>query len=154
MRSSIVDQLQTLSCISSHSHLVAEEVRLAASYDPIDFLLNSDVYLVADLQSAGLTDQVAQHCVDLSVPLPQRWATLAPYWEQVRFTGFAQCCRLAFAELFDIGELTAETICLLGEKLNDWIRPGTYQPFLHDTCRVKQCVLNMEDLERVENHAA
>lgn len=70
--------LETVPLVDTHQHIVPEEEWLAA---PTDFFAWFPHYASSDLVSAGMPIPVLEEIRDPRLPLEQRWARLAPYWE-------------------------------------------------------------------------
>jgi len=68
-----------------------------------------------------------------------KWRLLEPHWPAVRNTGYAQVVRRAARVLYDIDDISGQTIPALSEAFNARIKPGYYKSLLCDTAGIESC---------------
>jgi len=144
----LFDELSKIPCLNSHSHLYAEEERLAQDVDLLVFF--GHAYPRADLVAAGMSDEVARDALTPGLPLEERWRLFEPYWKAVQLTGYSQCILESIRDLFGFSELTAETVGPISEAIRGNARPGFYREILRDRSNVALSLMNMEDLAEVD----
>ena len=86
-------EIETISLIDTHEHLVSEGTRLSQK---IDFFYWFQHYASSDLVSAGMAAQTLEGLRDPERPLDERWAEFAPTWAHVRTTAYD------FAQALDV----------------------------------------------------
>ena len=126
----LFDEISKIPCLNSHSHLYAEEERLALDVDLLVWF--GHAYPRADLVAAGMPDEVARDALTPGLPLEERWQLFEPYWKAVRLTGYSQCILESIRDLFGFSELTADTVGPISEAIRGNARPGFYRESLHD----------------------
>jgi hypothetical protein len=135
-------------CINDHSHVVSEPERLARDLDALAYF--GHPYQSADLQSAGMSPADNAFVADAAGPLEERWARFAPYWAQIRLTGFSQCVLEGWRAVFGIDDLTADTVGPLSAAIRAARRPGHYAEVLRDRANIAVSLVQMEDLVEVD----
>lgn len=144
----LVGALAAFPCINDHSHVVSEPERLARDLDALAYF--GHPYQSADLQSAGMSAQDNAFVADAAGPLDERWARFAPYWAQIRLTGFSQCVLEGWRAVFGVDDLTAETVGPLSAAIRAARRPGHYAEVLRDRANIAVSLVQMEDLVEVD----
>jgi len=144
----IYDRMVRMPCINSHSHLLSEAERLRREVDALVFF--GHPYPLADLRSAGMSEEEARRALTPGLPMAERWRIWEPYWRAVRFTGYSQSILEAFSDLFGVHELSAETVGPLSEAMRAQAVPGFYRTILSDRCGIAFTVMQMDDLVEVD----
>lgn len=149
-----VDAIQL---VDTHEHLFAEDERHRAA---VDFGYLFPHYASSDLVSAGLPPSLLEAVRLPSLPamverwrrmrraryfptpprtdmsIEERWEVLAPYWECIRSTGYGTCLRIAIRDLFDVADLSGQTIRQLSDAIAASRRPGWYHHVLKEKARI------------------
>ena len=125
--------LCALPTVDAHEHLHAEAMRLGRR---VDIFLLFHQYLCTQLAAAGMPEADTEALGDEATPLDRKWASLAPYLDQVRHVG---CARPAFAALerfFDADDLTADNYETLTAKMRAHNQPGLFDHCLREACGI------------------
>ena len=98
MDSAILDLVERTPFIDTHEHLIEESQRLAGATDGAlfpcdDWAVLFHQYLGDDLHNAGMPATAAAQFWSPEVPADSKYAVLAPWWDRVRHTGYAQAIR-------------------------------------------------------------
>ncbi len=126
-----------LPVIDTHEHLETEAERNAR---PLDVCHWFSHYASSDLVSAGLSPDDLAFCRDISNPLPERWAKIAPYWRFVKYTAYGRALRIAARDLFDVDDLSDETYELLSERLEASRKPGWYKHVMREKANIHKAL--------------
>jgi glucuronate isomerase len=141
-------ELVRMPCINSHSHLLSEAERLRREVDALVFF--GHPYPLADLRSAGMSEDEARRAMAPGLPLEQRWRIWEPYWRLIRYTGYSQSILEAFGDLFGVQEFNAKTVGPLSEAIRAQAAPGFYRTILRERCGIECTVMQMDDLIEVD----
>jgi len=144
----IVEEIEKIPCVNSHSHLPQEDVRLGNIPDALAFL--GHAYPASDLSSAGMSDRDKQRAFDRDRDIVERWRIIEPYWPHVRHTGFVESVLIAFKKFFGISELNERTLEPLSESIRAASKPGYYHRILREVCNISFTVPQMTELEVVD----
>ncbi len=131
--------------VDTHEHLLEEKTRLNGKSSRIQandwsFLLSH--YLDSDLFCAGMTEQEMNRFKSAETDPIAKWNILEPYWPAVRNTGYGQAVSIAFQRLYDVDELSAETVSKIQSAYEQLIRPGFYKKVLVETANLDSCQVN------------
>jgi predicted TIM-barrel fold metal-dependent hydrolase len=153
----IREALDAIHLVDTHEHLFAEDERHRAA---VDFGYLFPHYASSDLVSAGLPPSLLEAVRWPSRPalmerwprmrrprhfpmpprtdmsLEERWEVVAPYWESIRHTGYGTCLRIAMRDLFDVADLSGQTVEHLSDAIAASRRPGWYQHVLKEKARI------------------
>jgi len=138
----IRDIVGAVAVIDSHEHMyLPEEDYCALDHDFAQFIFQ---YNVDDLMSAGMRLENHQEFAQTMggvlrvdgrvLSHDEKWATIRPYWEASRHTGYSRAARLSLRKLCGVDDLRDDTVGVVTEKLRGLARPGVYRRILKDTC--------------------
>jgi predicted TIM-barrel fold metal-dependent hydrolase len=141
----IMEWVEQTPFIDTHEHLLEESTRTSGAIDrqilPCDdwaYLLMS--YVADDLATAGMPAADERDFFSPELASEAKFRLVAPYWDRVRHTGYAQALRHSFRGLYGEDDLTAESLPRIAEKYRDTVRPGFYASILRraniETCQV------------------
>jgi len=133
--------------IDTHEHLMNESERIKAGKTIWDkandwsFLLSH--YLDSDLVVAGMSQ--ADHDRFFSADLEpfEKWKLIEPHWPHVQHTGYGLNVRHMLKDVYEIDDLTGETIRRLEEAYHAAIKPGFYRHLLRDIGNIESCQVNL-----------
>ncbi|MEA1997362.1 MAG: amidohydrolase family protein, partial [Gemmatimonadota bacterium] len=129
VRQRIATGVQAVRLIDTHEHIGPESRRVKSEqslFTCLHYAL-SDVW--ADGLDKKLTDRIFK---DPSVPLEEKWALIAPYWDNVRHTAYTRNLRKAFHDLYGVDDINESTYMELSRKIQESNRPGWYREVLHN----------------------
>lgn len=129
--------------IDSHEHLPDEQTCLDSggrSRDDWSVILRH--YLDSDLRTAGMTADEYQGFFHKPLSPKEKWRILAPFWPAVKNTGYGQAVRIALRELYDVDDLSEQTVDKVQERFLALRKPGFYQHILCDLARIDSCQVN------------
>jgi glucuronate isomerase len=142
--SSIIHQLShavsQIPIIDTHEHLIQEKERVASKPDLFQTILAH--YLSSDLISSGMTYDELSVLRDPSISLETRWTLFAPYWEDVRYTGYAQVIEKAVQGLYGVRGLSEETYGTIASRMDERNQPGLYNWVLRDKAKIEHVILD------------
>ncbi|WP_375784881.1 amidohydrolase family protein [Bradyrhizobium sp. Pha-3] len=132
--------------MDTHEHLIEESLRLSGALDarllPCDdwaYLFAS--YVAHDLVVAGMPDAELRNFLGPDLSSEAKYRLVAPYWDRVRHTGYAQALRHTFRGLYGENDLTAESLPRIAEKYRETVRPGFYATILR-RANIERCQVN------------
>jgi predicted TIM-barrel fold metal-dependent hydrolase len=142
--SSIIQQLSNaisqINIIDTHEHLIQEKERLACTPDLFQTFLAH--YLSSDLISAGMSYNELSVLRDSSMPLETRWTLFAPYWDDVRYTGYAQVIEKAVQGLYSVSGLSDQTYETIASRMAERNQSGLYNWVLRDKAGIEHVILD------------
>lgn len=121
--------------IDTHEHLIEESLRLSGALHP-RFLPCNDwaylfhAYVADDLVVAGMPVSELQRFLAPDLSSEAKYRLVAPYWDRIRHTGYAQALRYTFRGLYGEDDLTADSLPRIIEKYCETVRPGFYAAIL------------------------
>lgn len=137
-------ELQSMTIIDAHEHLVTEQQRIN---QPIDVLHLLSLYAWFDVMSAGLpTTGIKKaisdnYMIDLSVPLEKRWRDTWPYIQQIKQGSYYRPTKIALQDIYGISDLNEKTYMLATEKMRAANTPGIMDRILRKKCGIKTALV-------------
>jgi predicted TIM-barrel fold metal-dependent hydrolase len=132
--------------VDTHEHLIEEKERLRGPSGPRvpcdDWALLFSHYLNSDLLNAGMPQADLDRFLSPGVEPLAKWRLLAPHWPAVKNTGYAQAVRWAIHQLYDVEELSADTVEQVQAGYAATRRAGFYQHILQDLANLESCQVN------------
>jgi hypothetical protein len=147
LKARLEESLTKLRIVDTHEHILPEKVRVAQN---VDFFTLAGHYTIRDIISAGLSREDVARVRDPKTPMAERWRLFEPYWKAVRFTGYAQCLRLALRDIYGIEEVTAATIERLNQAIAARNKPGLYREVLQRRAGIAYSVLDQTFAAKAE----
>jgi hypothetical protein len=152
MYTQIRDWVEQTPFVDTHEHLIEESVRLTGALNGWLFPCDDWAYLFRhylgdDLMSSGMTSEEQRRFFAPDTPLEEKYRLIAPYWERVRHTGYAQAVRHMLRDLYGEEDLTPVSAARLGEKYRARIKPGFYREILRVRSNIETCQVN--SLQRI-----
>ncbi len=131
---SLMQAMAEFEIVDAHEHLGPERDRLAAAVDV--FTLFSH-YTRGDLAVAGMSAEDYQSLSDQNIPLEQRWAIFAPYWQHIGWGSYARAALLAAERFYGVEDINDETYVPLSEAMRAANKPGIYERVLGEACKIR-----------------
>jgi hypothetical protein len=134
--------------VDTHEHLPPETERVKEKTDLFHAFFSH--YASSDLVSAGFPEDKLEWLRKVDVPLDERWAKFAPFWERMRHTAYARSLLIAAKGLFGISEISERTYAELSQKITAANKPGWYRTVLKDKACIDRSILdaNRTDCDR------
>ncbi|MBN1818928.1 MAG: amidohydrolase family protein [Sedimentisphaerales bacterium] len=131
--------------IDTHEHLIEESERLQArrrrgDNDDWSFLLSH--YLDSDLLTCGMPQDVYDRFFSADVDPVDKWKILEPYWPHVRSTGYGMAVEIAVQQLYDVPQLSKETVKRVAAGYDRVRKKGFYHDILRKQARIESCQVN------------
>ena len=144
LRKTIFDKVFKTTLIDTHEHLPDESERLKRAAGPAtdDWSVLFKGYLNSDMQTAGMPKKDHDLFLSRSVPPEYKWKFLAPYWPAIKNTGYGQAVRIAMKQLYDVDELTADTVMKVQEGYERTRKKGFYKHILTEKGGIESCQVN------------
>lgn len=135
-------EIDTIPVVDSHEHMFMPEADyLALPHDFAEFLF---MYNLDDLITAGMRPPSGPEFSSSfggtflldgrALDIDEKWAHIAPWWEQAKHTGYGRAVRLSIRRLFGVDELDSTTYRTISDKLKALAQPGVYQKILREIC--------------------
>lgn len=139
-------ELSELDVIDAHEHLPPESEYLSHQYSGANMFAAG--YIGYDLESAGLEPGFRDTLREGGYQsIDSWWPKIRPFWEAVRYSSFARALTISVRDLYDIHEISDETIPILAECVMHDNRPGLYKRILYDRCRIHRVITCIEHLD-------
>lgn len=137
---SSLDFIQSLKILDTHEHLAGCETDyLEQRKDILQDILSS--YIQSDLISAGMPAPELKRALDVRLAIQERWNLVSPFWEYVRFTGYAQMASEGIRDLLD-AQLGQESILEIDERYHHLMNDHPYQRIIKEKCGIKLSLLD------------
>lgn len=145
--SRIRDLVEETPFVDTHEHLIEERVRLEGKTHRHFFQCNDWAYLFshytdADLLTAGMPPADANRFFSPDVNPAEKYQLVAPWWEKVRHTGYAQAIRHTLRGLYIEEDLTEASAPRIAEKYHEIVRPGFYREIIQKRSNIEYCQVN------------
>jgi predicted TIM-barrel fold metal-dependent hydrolase len=150
--STIRDRVEQTPFIDTHEHLIEESERVRGEVGSRFLRCNDWAYLFShyvdsDLISAGMPSADHARFLAPDVSSEAKYRLVAPWWERIRHTGYAQAIRYTLRGLYGEGDLTADSVGRIAEKYTALVKPGLYAHVLRDKANIESCQVN--SLQRI-----
>ncbi len=127
--------------VDTHEHLPDEEDCLrgpgGTPQEPWTVLFEH--YLNSDFLVAGMPQSEYERFFVARLSPVEKWEIAAPYWKWVKNTGYGLAVRIAVRELYEIEDITSDTVDKLAQCYHDVRRPGFYRRILCDLAKIESC---------------
>jgi predicted TIM-barrel fold metal-dependent hydrolase len=127
-----------LSVVDTHEHLAPESMRVESAAD--FFSIAMAQYAGSDLLSAGMTPKQLETLLGHEVAFEDKVNIFMPFWEKVSNTAYSRALAIAARGLYDIDEISRETLPELNKRMGEKNKPGLYKEILQDKCRIEYCL--------------
>ena len=107
--------------------------------DPVELLTGG--YAGHDMTSAAAPGEYEQ-MVDSARPLEERWPIVERLWRATRNTGYSRVTKLVLRELYDITEVTLDSLRSLAGRLADYADPARFDSVL-EKARMEARIVNV-----------
>ena len=156
IRKTISERVFATPFIDTHEHLIEEKGRLTGNKHPRvpadDWSMLFSHYIDSDLRSAGMSKKEYDHFFSPDVDPIDKWKILQPYWPFVKHTGYGLASHLSVQQLYDVPELSGDTIRKVQEGYENLRKPGFYKKILRDMANIESCQVNsLEDTPFMES---
>ncbi len=132
--------------IDTHEHLIEEKERLAGAGHPRvqsdDWSLLLSHYLNSDLLVAGMPKEAYDRFFSPQIDPIDKWRLLEHYWPAVKNTGYGQAVRIAMRKLYEVDDLSAQTVTQVQAGYEKTRRPGFYKHVLCEMGKIESCQVN------------
>jgi predicted TIM-barrel fold metal-dependent hydrolase len=141
----LFDKVFATPFIDTHEHLPAESYRVSSKIrrrDVDDWSFIFKHYLNSDLMSAGMPKKSHDKFFsNISDPV-EKWRILEPYWPAVKNTGYGLAVRIAMHRLYDVEDLSANSVEKVQAGYEKTRQPGFYKHILCDLAKIESCQVN------------
>lgn len=147
----IAQRVEETPFVDTHEHLIEESQRLAGAIDQRFLPCNDWAYLfrsyaAEDLVVSGLPVADLRRFLGPDLGSDEKFQLIAPFWDRIRHTGYAQALRYTFRGLYGEPDLTAQSVPRIAEKYQEMVRPGFYGRVL-SLANIEGCHVN--SLQRI-----
>ncbi|MHC4203873.1 MAG: amidohydrolase family protein [Planctomycetota bacterium] len=145
IRKTIFTKVFSTPLIDTHEHLIEERDRLTGSNNRIksndwSFLLNH--YINSDMLTSGMPQAEYNKFFSREISPLDKWKILKPYWPAVRNTGYGMAVEIAMQQLYEVPELSGETIRKVASGYEKICRKGFYREILCEKSGIESCQVN------------
>jgi len=140
VKQKIMAGVQAIRIIDTHEHLSPEAARNKEKLS----LFTSLHYAISDVWADGLDRRQADSVFDNpATSLEEKWAVIAPYWDNVRNTTYCRNLIRAFNDLYGVPDISGSTYRELSEKIQAANRPGWYNEVLKNRAGIDLAVCDV-----------
>ena len=126
--------------VDTHEHIIPERERIRKSMDVFSLVLH---YPTLDLRSAGMSVEQERILHSSEAPLKKKWEVFAPFWEEIKLTGYGQYVLIAVRDLFGGEDITRANYKKLSEKVASANKKGWYRKVMKQKAGIDLAVLNV-----------
>jgi len=137
----IGDFVSSMDIVDIHEHIMPQESLKKSSM--LDFMLLLHHYADDDIKSAGLSKAKFAELLTDKYSVKQKWDIVKPYWEASKNTAYGRTVLLAMEKLFDIRELSDETVKPLSEKIRTSYDGDWYNEVLKNKANIKYAIMDV-----------
>lgn len=131
--------------IDTHEHLIDETERLNC-IEPIipcdDWTLLLNHYFSFDLISSGIKKEQTDRLFSKQLDPTDKWVILKDYWQYLKNTASGLVFRNTIKKLYNIDEISDETIVNLQSRYEQTRKKGFYKHIINDLANIKYCHVN------------
>lgn len=135
----LVAVVNDIPLVNTHEHTIPESERVASN---IDFFTLAGQYAISDMISAGLGGDDLRLVRNAEAPARERWNAFAPHWKNARFTGYGEALRIAIRDIYEVEEISGETLGRINERIRAANKPGVYEDLLIRRSKIAYSVLD------------
>ena len=145
IRKTIFSKVFSTPLIDTHEHLIEEHERLNGTNGRIrsndwSFLLSH--YLNSDMLTCGMPQVEYDRFFSPIAKPADKWKILKPYWPAVRNTGYGMAVEIAMQQLYDVPDLSGETIAKVVSGYEKVCHKGFYKEILCEKAGIESCQVN------------
>jgi len=134
--------------IDTHEHLPEEKERLAGEGHPRlksdDWTVLFSLGLSADMEMAGMPRAVKDKFFSPGVDPLEKWKLLEPYWPFIKNDGYGLTLRRTIKQLYDVDDLSNDTIKKVQEGYKKIRKPGFYDHILRELSNIESCQIDTQ----------
>ena len=142
VRNIIFEKVNQTVFIDTHEHIVEEKSRLSGPQSRDDWTALLRGYPNSDMLTAGMSKNDCEKFFSSKVDSVTKWRLLEPYWPAIKNTGYLQAVRISIKELYDIDQLSANTVGKLQSRYKRLQKPGFYNYVLKEKANIESCQVN------------
>lgn len=139
LRDDLLRAIEKIPLVNTHEHIIPEQERTSSR---VDFFTLAGHYVINDVISAGLAGSELALVRDSDAPSRRRWQAFEPYWKFARRTGYSQALRLAIRDIYEMEEISAETLPEINRRIAERNKPGLYEDVLIRRSNIAYSVLD------------
>ncbi|MCM8756855.1 MAG: amidohydrolase family protein [Candidatus Omnitrophica bacterium] len=130
----LIEESGNIPIVDCHQHLMAET---PLTTDLVRVIV-MDNYVSGDLVAAGLSPDSLDWLKNIKIPLKARWAKLFPFWEKVRYGGYARAILITINHLYGGFDLKEEgQVQRVSVRLaEDYAQPGLFCRLFFNHCHI------------------
>ena len=134
--------VQAIRLIDTHEHLAPEPERVKKEMSLFSVLhyVTSDMW--ADGMERAPSDRMFE---DPSVPLEKKWELFAPYWSNVRYTGYGRSLLRAVRDLYGINDISESTYKEISRRIKESNQLGKYEAVLKKKAGIDLAICDVGD---------
>ena len=129
----------TTPLVNTHEHIIPETERTSSH---VDFFTLAGHYAINDVISAGLSSEDRTIVNDPNAPMERRWKLFEPHWNNARFTGYGEALRTAITDIYEVEEISSETLGTINDRMARKNRTGLYRKVLAQKANIRYSVLD------------
>jgi len=134
--------------VDTHEHLPEEKERLAGQGHPRlksdDWTVLFSLGLSADMEVSGMPRVVKDRFFSPDVDPLEKWRLLEPYWPFIKNDGYGLTVRKTIKRLYDVDDLSNETIKKVQKSYQKVRQAGFYNHILRELSNIESCQVDTQ----------
>ncbi|MFA4838258.1 MAG: amidohydrolase family protein, partial [Candidatus Neomarinimicrobiota bacterium] len=132
----LLPEISRIPLVDTHEHLLPEHEYLTNNGG--FFSLFFQHYASSDLISAGMDIKTLEYLRTSDDSAGKKWEKFSPFWQNMENTSFARVIKIAAKDLFNIDEISEDTIGDLCKQIQAKNKPGWYDYVLREKAGIKK----------------
>jgi len=131
----LLPEINQIQLIDTHEHLLPEPEYLKTKQNFFNLFFQH--YASSDLISAGMDIKALEYLRMSDESAEKKWIKFFPFWQNMENTTFARVLKIAAKDLFNIDEISKETVSDLCKQIQAKYKPGWYDHVLREKAGIK-----------------
>ena len=134
MRTELAHHVQSIRMVDTHEHMRRENDWVQNGPDILQDLFGN--YVPADLHTAGASAEAMQNLMDSNKDIKSRFEGISEAWQATQFTGYGEAVSLIAKHIYDLDELTGDSLEKVQDKVKTIRKPGKRHHILHEIAKL------------------
>ncbi len=134
----LLEEIRALPVIDTCVRLDAEQARISKEADFFGVFMSA--HTCNELSAAGMPRTDMAELLNANTSHETKVRLFMPYWQKCSNTAYFRAQTQAVNDIYNIPEITAETLPELSARISQRNKPGVYAAILQDVAHISQCV--------------
>jgi predicted TIM-barrel fold metal-dependent hydrolase len=138
----LLTEIEAFEIIDCHEHLGPEKYRTGSEVDVFNLFSH---YTGGDMGVAGINEENRKALFNQNIPLDYRWSIFEPYWENFRYSSYAQASLIAASKFYGADDINKNTYQAITDAMKKANTPGIYERVLRKACNIRTSLTMCDD---------